>query len=107
LRTLIGASRQKLLREANAVQVQTYWQIGRHIVEFEQGGKARAAYGKRLLPQLGTALAAEFGKGFDASDLRYMRLFYNAVPMPAAHQHRDAGFLYRPGSTTTCSNASC
>ena len=44
--------------------------IGRHIVEFEQGGAARAEYGKRLLPKLVESLTAEFGRGFDASNLR-------------------------------------
>ena len=47
--------------------LQTYWHVGRHIVEFEQGGAQRAAYGQRLLPQLGQALVAEFGRGFDAT----------------------------------------
>ncbi len=50
LRSLIAQARQQVLRSVDVVQVQTYWHIGRHIVEFEQGGQARAAYGKRLLP---------------------------------------------------------
>jgi DUF1016 N-terminal domain len=81
LRDLITQARQQVLRHVDVVQVQTYWQIGRHIVEFEQGGQARAAYGKRLLPQLGQTLSREFGKGFDASNLRYMRLFYRKRAM--------------------------
>ena len=68
------------MRSVDTIQVQTYWQIGRHIVEFEQGGQVRAAYGKRLLAELATVLTKEFGKGFDASNLRYMRLFYQAFP---------------------------
>lgn len=75
LRQLIADSRQQVLRAVDVVQVQTYWHIGRHIVEFEQGGAQRAAYGKRLLPQLGQALSAEFGRGFDATNLRHMRGF--------------------------------
>jgi len=50
------------------VQVQTCWEIGRHIVEFEQGGENRAAYGKKLLSSLAENLTREFGKGFDASN---------------------------------------
>ena len=50
LRRLIVQARQQVLRHVDVVQVQTYWHIGQHIVEFEQGGQARAAYGKRLLP---------------------------------------------------------
>ena len=53
LRQLIANSRQQVLRAVDAVQVQTYWHIGQHIVEFEQGGAQRAAYGQRLLPRAG------------------------------------------------------
>jgi predicted nuclease of restriction endonuclease-like (RecB) superfamily len=95
LRSLIGQARQQLLRHVDVVQVQTYWHIGRHIVEFEQGGLARAAYGKRLLPQLGQALSREFGKGFDASNLRYMRLFYQAFPKCDALRHELSWTHYR------------
>jgi predicted nuclease of restriction endonuclease-like (RecB) superfamily len=80
LRSLILQARQQVVRSVNAMQVQTYWQIGRNIVEFEQGGQPRAAYGKRLLSQLGQTLASEFGKGFDATNLRHMRGFYLAFP---------------------------
>jgi hypothetical protein len=80
LRQLIADSRQQVLRAVDVVQVQTYWHIGRHIVEFEQGGAQRAAYGQRLLPQLGQALAAEFGRGFDERNLRNMRAFYAMFP---------------------------
>ena len=69
-----------MLRSVDVVQVQTYWHIGQHIVEFEQGGQGRAAYGKRLLPQLGQALSREFGKGFDERNLRNMRAFFQQFP---------------------------
>jgi predicted nuclease of restriction endonuclease-like (RecB) superfamily len=95
LRQLITDSRQQVLRAVDAVQVQTYWHIGRYIVEFEQGGASRAAYGQRLLPQLGQALAAEFGRGFDASNLRYMRLFYQAFPIRDALRHELSWTHYR------------
>lgn len=72
---LIRQARQKVLRAIDTLQVQTCWQIGRHIIEFEQGGAERAAYGARLLPSLAKVLTSRFGKGFDASNLRYMRLF--------------------------------
>lgn len=73
---LIRQSRRQALRAVDTLQVQTCWQIGRHIVEFEQGGAERAAYGKRLLPELAKVLSAEFGKGFDATNLRHMRGFF-------------------------------
>jgi len=81
LRELIQGARQKALRAVDAVQVQTCWEIGRHIVEFEQGGAARAEYGTRLLPILAESLAREFGRGFDATNLRHMRVFYQAFPI--------------------------
>jgi predicted nuclease of restriction endonuclease-like (RecB) superfamily len=77
---LIRQARQQALRAVDQIQVATCWELGRHIVEFEQGGAARAAYGKRLLPLLADALTAEFGKGFDATNLRHMRAFYLAFP---------------------------
>ena len=92
---LIREARKQALRAVDAIQVQTCWQIGRHIVEFEQGGEARAAYGKRLLPELAKSLTTEFGKGFDASNLRYMRLFYQAFPKCDALRHELSWTHYR------------
>jgi hypothetical protein len=80
LRGLIAEARQQVLRSVDTIQVHTYRQIGRHIVEFEQSGQARATYGKRLLSELAEALTKEFGKGFDASNLRNMRAFYLTFP---------------------------
>ncbi len=65
LRTLIHHGRQEVLRTVDTVQVRTCWEIGRHIVEFEQQGTARAGYGEKLLSQLAKRLTEEFGKGFD------------------------------------------
>lgn len=65
---LIRQARQKVLRNVDTVQVQTYWQMGRHIVDFEQEGARRAVYGQQLLSTLAKQLTAEFGKGFDASN---------------------------------------
>ena len=95
LRQLIADSRQQVLRAVDAVQVQTYWHVGRHIVEFEQGGVLRAEYGKRLLPQLGQVLAAEFGRGFDATNLRHMRGFYVAFPIRDALRRELSWTHYR------------
>jgi predicted nuclease of restriction endonuclease-like (RecB) superfamily len=80
LRGLIIQARQQALRSVDTIQVHTYWQIGRHIVEFEQGGQARAAYGKRLLAELAAVLTGEFGKGFDERNLRNMRAFFQYFP---------------------------
>lgn len=81
LRTLIADARKEAKRTVDVIQVRTCWEIGRHIVEFEQGGQARAAYGKKLLSRLAESLTGEFGKGFDATNLRHMRRFYLAFPI--------------------------
>ena len=52
LSELIRHSRQKALRVVDTLQVQTCWNMGRHIIEHEQAGAARAEYGKQLLPTL-------------------------------------------------------
>ena len=78
---LIRQARQKVLRAVDTIQVQTCWQIGRHIVEFEQKGAQRAGYGKQLLALLAKDLTAQFGKGFDETNLRKMRLFYQLFPI--------------------------
>lgn len=95
LRELIQQGRQRALRAVDMVQVQTCWEIGRHIVEFEQGGESRTAYGKRLLAQLAEVLTRKFGKGFDASNLRYMRLFFLAFPKCDALRHELSWTHYR------------
>lgn len=81
LRDLIASARTQALRTVDAIQVQTCWEIGRHIVEFEQGGAARADYGSKLIPNLAATLTAEFGKGFDSSNLRKMRQFFLYFPI--------------------------
>lgn len=81
IRLLLTQARQTLVQSVNIAMVQTYWQIGRLIVEDEQQGQARAEYGKQVLVQLAQNLTAEFGKGFDASNLRNMRRFYLAYPI--------------------------
>lgn len=95
LRALIQEGRQQALRAVDMVQVQTCWEVGRHVVEFEQGGALRASYGKKLLSRLAQALTREFGKGFDASNLRYMRLFYQAFPIRDALRHELSWTHYR------------
>ena len=81
LRALIADARKEAKRTVDVIQVRTCWEIGRHIVEFEQGGQARAAYGKKLLSRLAESLTGEFGKGFDATNLRHTRRFYLAFPI--------------------------
>ena len=81
LREFITESRRQVLRAVDVVQVRTCWGVGRHIVEFEQGGAPRAEYGAKLLPRLAEKLTEEFGRGFDERNLRNMRTFYTAFPI--------------------------
>ena len=81
LRGLIQQSRQQALRAVDTVQVRTNWEVGRHIVEFEQGGSGRARYGANLVARLAERLSTEFGRGFDERNLRNMRLFYQVFPI--------------------------
>lgn len=78
---LLEAARRNSARSINAVITSTYWNIGRKIVEFEQGGKVRAQYGKELLKRLSSDLTARFGRGFSARNLEQMRLFYQGWPI--------------------------
>ena len=80
IRELIATARQQVVQAVNSTMVQTYWQIGRLIVEDEQQGESRAAYGKKQLQRLSGELTREFGKGFDVTNLRNMRRFYEAFP---------------------------
>ncbi|NNN05222.1 MAG: DUF1016 domain-containing protein [Elusimicrobia bacterium] len=95
LRGLIAAARGEAVRSVDSIQVAACWQVGRHIVEFEQAGNARARYGTQLLARLADKLSAEFGKGFDVSNLRYMRLFYKAFPIRDALRHELSWTHYR------------
>jgi predicted nuclease of restriction endonuclease-like (RecB) superfamily len=95
IRQLIEQARGRVKATVNFTMVELYWSIGHRIVEEEQGGESRAAYGKVLLKQLAEQLTAEFGKGFDQSNLRYMRLFYQAFPIRDALRHELSWTQYR------------
>ena len=66
---LLEAARRSSARAVNAVMTFTYWEVGRRIVEFEQGGEKRAEYGQELLERLAGDLTAEFGRGFSPRNL--------------------------------------
>ncbi|SEF45343.1 DUF1016 N-terminal domain-containing protein [Algoriphagus boritolerans] len=77
---LLPLGREHAGRAINTILVQTYWQIGRHIVEFEQSGKNKAEYGSELLDRLSRDLSMEFGKGFSRSNLFQIRQYYLKFP---------------------------
>ena len=73
--------RVQAVQAVNTRIIETYWQVGRHIVEFEQAGQVRPEYGKALLQNLATDLGLRHGKGFSRSNLVYMRLLYLRYPV--------------------------
>lgn len=88
-------SREKVFRMANSTLLFTYWQIGKLIVEEEQKGKERAAYGKYTLKNLSKKLTLEFGKGFDYTNLSNMRKFFIAFPIVDALRQQLSWTHYR------------
>ena len=73
---LIEEARQKVATVANIAQVYTNYEIGRQIVEEEQGGKRRAEYGKKVVEELSIKLTARFGRGWSMRSLETIRKFY-------------------------------
>lgn len=84
---LLHAGRQKAAQAVNTILVQTYWEIGRYIVEFEQKGNTRAEYGSQLFERLSKDLIANYGKGFSRSNLLYMRKLYISFPISETLSH--------------------
>ena len=77
IRQVIDQSRANAYRTVNTLMVKTYWEVGRFIFEEEQQGKERADYGSYLITELSKRLSINYGKGFNQSNLWYMRQFYS------------------------------
>ena len=89
---LLTRARRRVVRRVNETMVVTYYEIGRIIVEHEQGGAERAAYGQGLLKNLSKRLTKDFGRGFSKTNLENMRLFYLTYAKPQT----VSGVLQRP-----------
>lgn len=76
----ISSARHKIATQINSAMTETYWQIGKYIVEYEQGGKAKVAYGTSTLTELSHQLTLRFGRGFSRPNLVNMRKFYLLYP---------------------------
>ena len=76
IRALVVSARSTIARGVDVVQVHTNFEIGQHIVEFEQVGAGRAEYGKQVLVRLAARLTVEFGSGFFLTSLKLMRQLY-------------------------------
>ncbi|MEO7143290.1 MAG: DUF1016 N-terminal domain-containing protein [Bryobacteraceae bacterium] len=80
--SLIELARLAAVRSVNVVLTSTYWLVGQRIVEHEQSGSARAAYGEELIKRLAGDLTSRLGRGFSERNMRQMRLFYLGWPNP-------------------------
>lgn len=80
IRDILQQARGQAVRAVNTTMVEAYWQIGKRIVEEEQGGSAQAQYGAGLLKELSKSLSQEFGKGFSLANLKNFRKFYLTYP---------------------------
>ena len=92
--TLVEEAKRKVVSAVNVALVYTYYEVGRMIVEEEQGGNKRAQYGKAQLQALSKKLTAQLGKGWSATNLEYMRkLFrvYSNSPIPQTGFEESAG----------------
>ncbi len=95
---LIEQARVAAARSVNVVLTSTYWLVGKRIIEHEQSGSERAAYGQALLKKLAQDLPARVGRGFSERNLEQMRAFYLAWPNPQTltpddglvRRHREA-----------------
>lgn len=114
---LLEAARRTSARSVNAIMTATYWEIGRRVVEAEQGGMDRADYGKRLIERLARDLTARFGRGFAKANLWNMRAFYRNWPFDQILQtvsgessgalilQMTSGVSIRKGAQTTSSKS--
>ena len=78
---IVNNNKKQLSTTINNVLIETYWNIGKYIVEYEQAGDSRAEYGKNLLINLSHDLTIRLGKGYSKSNLFNMRLFYQCFPI--------------------------
>ena len=78
---VISSARHRIATQINSAMTETYWQIGKYIVEYEQGGKAKVAYGTSTLTELSHQLTLRFGRGFSRPNLVNMRKFYLLYPV--------------------------
>ncbi|WP_293302017.1 PDDEXK nuclease domain-containing protein [Pedobacter sp. UBA4863] len=95
IKEIIIQSRLRVFRLANSALLESYWHIGKLIIEDEQQGKHRADYGKATLKNLSKQLTLEFGKGFDYTNLTNIRKFYLSFPILDALRQELSWTHYR------------
>jgi predicted nuclease of restriction endonuclease-like (RecB) superfamily len=93
---LLEQARRATARSVNSIMTAVYWETGRRIVEFEQGGEKRAGYGEALLDRLALDLTKKFGRGFARPNLIRSRQFYIAFPEQKAICSTASNELQKP-----------
>jgi hypothetical protein len=88
IKTAIHSGQFRAAQYINHELVNTYWLIGKYIIEFEQESKEKAKYGSKLLENLSRDLTIQLGKGFSRSGLNYMRLAYLTYPICEELPHK-------------------
>jgi predicted nuclease of restriction endonuclease-like (RecB) superfamily len=100
---LVHEARGAAARSINSVMTAVYWEIGRRIIDHEQGGAERAGYGEALLSRLSLDLTKRFGRGFSVDRLETARLFYLAYPAPSISATASRKLAISPASRFTLS----
>lgn len=77
IKAIIEESKRLVVRNVNTIMLQTYWNIGKRIVEEEQNGNDKANYGEYIIKNLSNELSKEYGRGFSSTNLKMMRRLYN------------------------------
>lgn len=95
IKQILTQARQKAYAAVNTAMVEAYWLIGKRIVEEEQNGNDKAAYGREVVKKVTLELSTEFGKGFSETNIKYFRQFYCAFPDWIGHA-RTSKFSDKP-----------
>jgi hypothetical protein len=78
--SIIEEAKYKIAYSIDNTMVQSYWRIGKEIIEEEQKGQLRAEYGKSIIDNLAKNLSKKYGKGFSTRNLWMIRQFYSTYP---------------------------
>ncbi len=92
IKQILALARQKAYSAVNTAMVEAYWHVGKRIVEEEQNGEDRAAYGKEIVKTLSIELNKEFGKGYSVTNLQNFRKFYQMFSELPIEQTASANF---------------
>ncbi|HNT27538.1 MAG TPA: PDDEXK nuclease domain-containing protein [bacterium] len=102
---VINAAKRSTARSINCIMTAAYWMIGQRMVEFEQKGKSRAAYGEEIIERLSIDLSQKFGRGFSRQNIQQMRQFYLLYP-PERICQTSSGELENSSRTMICQTPS-